>query len=254
MIFSGFCGGIFNDAIGHISSPNYPQIYQPNLSGKYPGIDQNVANCIYTISQPTGTVILLNFLSMDIGDRGYDHCNFDDYLEIRDGSSAHSPFLKKLCGNSISASIQSSQNQLWMRWRDISYVEQMYITINWFNFRFYSGLRANGNGFQIQYKPLQLFKKCGGNYSNASGVLSSPLHPYNYPDLVDCVYLISQPIGTYVKISFISMDIDCQGTSTDFIGMRDGHHEDSPQIARFCGNGSNVPDFIQTTQNQMRIR
>ena len=99
-----------------------------------------------------------------------------------------------------------------------------------------------------------MFTACGGDFSNESGVFSSFSYPNPYPDLADCVYLISQPIGTYVKISFISMDIDCQGTSTDFIEMRDGHHEDSPQIARFCGNGSNVPDFIQTTQNQMRIR
>ena len=56
------------------------------------------------------------------------------------------------------------------------------------------------------------------------------------------------------------MDIACQevqtsdGFTADFIEMRDGHSEDSPVMAKFCGNDANIPDFIQTTQNQMRIR
>ena len=122
------------------------------------------------------------------------------------------------------------------------------------HFRFKSNPTRQHKGFHIEYKVQHFFTACGGNYSDRSGVISSPLHPHLYPDFVDCVYLITQPNGAYVKITLFSMDIDCQGTSTDFIEMRDGHHEDSPQIARFCGNGSNVPDFIQTTQNQMRIR
>ena len=104
------------------------------------------------------------------------------------------------------------------------------------------------------YNTLQTFTACGGNFSNASGVLSSFSYPNPYPDLADCVYIISQPNGTYVNISFLSMDIDCQGTPSDYIEMRDGYSGDSPPMARFCGNGSNVPDFMQTSQNHMRIR
>ena len=112
-------------------------------------------------------------------------------------------------------------------------------------------------GFLIEYKPLQLFTECGGIYSDASRVLSSPSYPNLYTELADCVYLISQPNGTYVNISFLSMDIDCQGRTpltSDYIELRDGNSEDSPLMARFCGNGSNVPNFIQTTQNHLRMR
>ena len=42
-----------------------------------------------------------------------------DYLEIRDGPSKDSPLLKKLCGIGLPASIQSSQNHLWIRWEQI---------------------------------------------------------------------------------------------------------------------------------------
>ena len=106
----------------------------------------------------------------------------------------------------------------------------------------------------MQYKVFQLFTSCGGNYSNASGMLSSPLHTNPYPEQAGCVYTISQPNGAYINISFLSVNIDCQGIPSDYIEMRDGNSEDSPLMTRFCGNGSNVPDLMQTTQNHLRIR
>ena len=115
-------------------------------------------------------------------------------------------------------------------------------------------MEGNGNGFHIVYNSLQLITACGGNYSNESGVLTSPSHPNAYPELAGCVYLVSLPNGTYVNTSFNTMDIDCQATPSDFIEMRDGNSEESPLIGRYCGNGSNVPDLMQTTQNHLRIR
>ena len=97
---SGSCGGEFNNVIGHMSSPSYPGNYQAN------------EDCIYTITQPPGTVILLTFLKMDIVI--HSSCSYD-YLEIRDGPLPHSPLMKKLCGVEIPAPIQSSQNQIWMK-------------------------------------------------------------------------------------------------------------------------------------------
>ena len=129
-----------------------------------------------------------------------------------------------------------------------------YDIINVCHFRFRSSARLNRAGFHIEYKALQGFTACGGSYSNASGVISSPLHPNLYPDQAGCVYLISQPKGSYINISFLSLDIDCQGTPSDFIELRDGYFENSPLMITFCGNRSNVPDIIQTTQNHLRIR
>ena len=50
------------------------------------------------------------------------------------------------------------------------------------------------------------------------------------------------------------MDIDCNGLPSDYIEIRDGDSEDSPQMGRFCGNGSSVPESMQTTQNHLQIR
>ena len=129
--------------------------------------------------------------------------------------------------------------------------------IDVFTFRFLSDSSRNRPGFQLEYSTIALFTDCGGDYTNESGILTSPSYPNPYPRMADCVYLISQPNGTYVNISFISMDVNCQerySTGPDYIEMRDGNSEDSPVMGIFCGDGSNVPAFMQTTQNHLRIR
>ena len=108
---SGGCGGNFTTANGALTSPSYPSNYP------------DFADCIYTISQPTGTVIVLKFLSMDIEEyHGYRGCLFvwgtkplGDYLEVKDGPSAGSPLLKYFCGKEIPAPVQSSQSNLWLK-------------------------------------------------------------------------------------------------------------------------------------------
>ena len=97
----GECDGYFTIPNGTLTSPSYPNNYPDN------------ADCVYTISQPNGTAIVLTFLNMDIG-RGY-HGNCDDYLEIRDGTSADSSLLGKICGMVIPAPIRPTQNQVWMK-------------------------------------------------------------------------------------------------------------------------------------------
>ena len=104
-VTSGSCGGSYTDVSGHISSPSYPNAY-PALR-----------ECFYTISRPAGTVILLNFLSMDIPGTK-DNCNKEtsDKLEVRDGPLATSPLLQRLCGYENPPNpIKSKQNKLWMK-------------------------------------------------------------------------------------------------------------------------------------------
>ena len=117
-------------------------------------------------------------------------------------------------------------------------------------------------GFMIGYESDTVgetvrFDGCGGNFTTKRGILTSPTFPDTYPGDQDCTYSISAPVfGSYVNISFLTIDIHCEDISleSDYIELRDGSSEDSPLMGRFCGNGSNVPAFIQTTQNHMRIR
>ena len=103
---------------------------------------------------------------------------------------------------------------------------------------------------------LILANECGGNFTNTNGILTSPSHPNLYPHLVDCLYLISQPKDTYIKLTFLNLDIICKGLSTgsDYLEIRDGNADDSPLIGKFCGNSSHVPPILQSTKNHLRLK
>ena len=128
------------------------------------------------------------------------------------------------------------------------------------HFRFHSDGRCSGiscsdkKGFKFEYSTLELFSACGGSFSNESGILTSPSYPDPYPHMANCVYFISQPNDRYVNISFINMDIDCHGTPSDYIEIRDGSSEDSPLMGTFCGKNNTIPPVMMSTQNYLRIR
>ena len=91
----GTCGGNFSTMNGIFTSPAYPNNYPDN------------AYCVYAISLQDGTSILLNFVKV--------HIESPDYLEIRDGPSEASPLLNKISRNEYPASLQSSQNHMWIK-------------------------------------------------------------------------------------------------------------------------------------------
>ena len=98
----GECGGTFTFPFGMVASPLYPNTYPDDV------------DCIYTIIQPNGTIILMNFLNLDIGpEYSSDQC--PDYLEIRDGSSIAPLLIEKICGKDIPDPILSNNNQVWIR-------------------------------------------------------------------------------------------------------------------------------------------
>ena len=100
--------------------------------------------------------------------------------------------------------------------------------------------------------------ECGGNYTDGSGLISSPSYPEEYPRLSDCTYLIAQPSGLLVNVSINDVDMSCHKYSgwSDFIEFRDGDSESSPLMVRFCGGDSivPVPAFMTTTGNYLRVR
>ena len=84
----------------------------------------------------------------------------------------------------------------------------------------------------------------------------SPSYPSSYPHGANCIYLVSLPSGVYVNISFLHMDIVCEEiySTSDYIEFRDGSSKEAPVMGRFCGNGSNLPQFMHTTQNNLWIK
>lgn len=100
---TGECGGFFYTPNGVLTSPSYPDNY-PSYS-----------ECIYIISQPTGTILRLNFLKLDI--EWVSHCTFD-FVDVRDGPSdmAWQRWPNMYCGNEIPAPFQSTVNHVWIMW------------------------------------------------------------------------------------------------------------------------------------------
>ena len=97
----GECNSYFSASNGTITSPSYPYYYN--------GQGQDV-DCVYTISQPSGTFVNLTIVVFDLT-----YSTFD-YLEIRDGSSETSPYIGKFFGADIPTSIQSTQSLMWIKW------------------------------------------------------------------------------------------------------------------------------------------
>ena len=117
------------------------------------------------------------------------------------------------------------------------------------------GTLALCNVYTFLYFAIMTYvSDCGGSFSDTSGFITSPSFPNQYPNNADCIYIITEPQSAYVLLRVISLDIRCHTDKSDYIDVRDGASEDSPLIGRFCGDGSNVPAQLHTTQAYLRIR
>ena len=60
--------------------------------------------------------------------------------------------------------------------------------------------------FQLHYEMVAGPPGCGGHFTSTNGTISSPtLHDGNVENVM-CLYLIEQPVGTYVKFEFTEFD------------------------------------------------
>ena len=97
--------------------------------------------------------------------------------------------------------------------------------------------------------------KCGGNFEAERGLLTSPSYPSNYQNNKDCVYTISQPNDTFIRITILKLDIFARSSAAcylDFLEIRDGSSSESPLMGELCGSGTPLP--LKSTQNNVWIR
>ena len=127
--------------------------------------------------------------------------------------------------------------------------------------RFKSNYFLNGLGFQMRYDSSNedpetnyMFGFCDGYFTTSSGNISSPSYPNLYPNAARCSWKISQPIGTSILLTFLSIDIEYHSVCQyDYVLINDGYNKDSPFIgSRLCGTVP--PSPIQSSQNNMWIR
>lgn len=78
-------------------------------------------------------------------------------------------------------------------------------------------------------------RQCGGRLIQDSGVITSPMYPYNYPSNSLCIWVIQTNPSQQIRLNFSKFEIEKQGAcSFDFLELRNGPTSDSPLIGRFC--------------------
>ena len=98
---------------------------------------------------------------------------------------------------------------------------------------------------------------CGNTYHEPSGILSSVSFPYPYPADMECIYIISQGVGTCIQFEFLFFHVQ-EGNGflcdNDFLEIRDGDSPDSPLFGRFCGDLTDAPTDLQSRSNHMWMK
>ena len=183
-----------------------------------------------------------------------------------DGDSEFSSLLGKLCGSASNVTniLYSTQNKLYMRQvadkltkHQKQYQQCHNATDNGFLFiRFYSNWDVSGHGFKLTYESV--LSPCGNetNFVSPSGHLTSLRYPSNYIENSDCNYTISLKNGTFVKISFIDIQLEKTDQCRDsFLEIRDGNSGSSPLLGIYCGDISDLPQVsLQSAGPDIWIR
>ncbi|KAJ8389047.1 hypothetical protein AAFF_G00124440 [Aldrovandia affinis] len=206
--YSKGCGGLFHADRGVISSPRYPENYTPGLDCSWkvmvtPGFRVSAIFQTPFQVQGFGTV-----------------CSSGDYLELRNGPDASAPPLGgRLCGSSPPSVTQTTDNQLYLR--------------------FISDASDEGSGFKLTFEAHS--QACGGTVqlsdSDPPGYITSPNYPNNYPQNIDCIWVITVPNGESVQLDFedefyVEPTTSCQ---YDYVELRDGASSEDDVIAKLCG-------------------
>ena len=123
----------------------------------------------------------------------------------------------------------------------------------------------NGIGFKLSYESTYATQwsyssgNCGGSFTTPYGFLSSPSYPKEYPDNLDCIYTISQPMAANIDLKIRMFDLfegGCASTSRtykyDYLEIRGGLTNKSLLIGKFCG--SIAPFHIQVKANNVWMK
>ncbi|XP_025082100.1 low-density lipoprotein receptor-related protein 8-like isoform X3 [Pomacea canaliculata] len=102
----------------------------------------------------------------------------------------------------------------------------------------------------------QRAEDCGGNFTQPSGSISSPLYPRSYPDNQDCIYVIQAVAGHRVTLQFVVFKLEPGSTPSvcdhDYVQIRDGDSVVSPSVGIYCN--STFRPKVRSTRNVLWIK
>ncbi|KAK3572019.1 hypothetical protein QTP86_022249 [Hemibagrus guttatus] len=214
-VYEIHCGGVLSGS-GQIRTPLHPDTYPHNKL------------CEWVISQPTGYVVTLNFLTFDV--EGVESCLYD-YVEVRDGATSSSPLIGRYCGNQAPSMLQSTQ-------------KQMYIA-------FSTDASVSNHGFTAEY--ASVMEGCGDTLTAPTGSFTSPGHPNNYPHGANCSWHIAVAPGNIIRLSFTSFNLEYHtNCDFDYVEVYDnGTAQTGQLLGRYCGRS--VPPSLTSTDNLMTV-
>ncbi|XP_068761149.1 tolloid-like protein 1 isoform X1 [Montipora capricornis] len=180
-----------------VSSPNFPQTYPTN------------SNISWIISVSSGNRIEIHIFSVQTQCDG-------DYLQIRDGKSMTSPLVGRYCGNNYGPFpvITSSG----------TYVLLQFVSDN----------TTDGNhfsGFTLRHTGL-----CHLHLNSTNGVITTPNHPNQYPNFLDCLWMIQLHPSVFISVECHDFALEQkEGCLFDYMEVLAGVSSDAPVIKRYCG-------------------
>lgn len=210
------CGGqIETTSFGTIASPGSPGNYPPNR------------DCWWFLSAPPGKRLQLHFLAMKI--ESHVDCGFD-YLTIHDGGNEEAPILEKFCNTSHPEPFVSPNHELALH--------------------FHSDDDNTDTGFQIHYTVVEGIPGCGGTFTGLTGEISSPAKDGQYPNNLECDYLIKVAPGSKISIEFLEFSLEYHSECNfDHLEMYEGGSDKDPLVRRYCG--TEVPDSYNSQGNKL---
>uniref|UniRef100_A0A3Q4HHJ3 Cubilin (intrinsic factor-cobalamin receptor) n=1 Tax=Neolamprologus brichardi TaxID=32507 RepID=A0A3Q4HHJ3_NEOBR len=121
---------------------------------------------------------------------------------------------------------------------------------------FVSDASNEASGFKLLFEAHS--QGCGGfievNDNDPPGYITSPNYPQNYPQNIDCIWVITVPNGEAVQIDFEDQ-FYIEPTSScmyDYLELRDGSTSNNNIISRLCGNTR--PSTQHSTASSMWLR
>ncbi|XP_061657366.1 bone morphogenetic protein 1-like isoform X3 [Syngnathoides biaculeatus] len=255
-VYEAVCGGNVERDSGQIQSPNYPDDYHSNKM------------CVWKVTVAEGYEVGLSFQSFEL--ESHDSCAYD-YVEVRDGGSAHSPLLGRFCGYDKPQNIKSSTNQLWLNFASDVSVNKAGFSASFFKEMDECSRPDNGGCEQHCLNTLGSYKcacdpgyvlaadrsscetaACGGFITKLSGSLATPGWPKEYPPNKNCVWQLVAPIQYRITLVFDAFETEGNDVCKyDYVEVRSGTSADSKLHGRFCG--AEKPEAIASLQNNMRV-
>uniref|UniRef100_A0A915JRJ0 CUB domain-containing protein n=1 Tax=Romanomermis culicivorax TaxID=13658 RepID=A0A915JRJ0_ROMCU len=234
--FSGFslqyklvCGAHFQLKDGttqQLTSPNYPNAYP--LSTK----------CVWIIGGRNGRTLSVQFDEIQL--ESSDGCRKDN-LKVINGYEGSDPVLAKYCGSPSNKPLVTS-------------------TSNFLYIEFVSDDSGVGKGFSLTVSEKRF--GCDERVltlkeQNPKATLESPNFPDEYPNSLDCSWVVQAPPGHRIQFDLDPASFDLEMTrngscSYDYIELHDGASMVAPLLGQFCDKTSHGSVF--STGSNMLIR